>query len=295
MIGFSRARRSRRGRRPAQRPDARAARRGPGPARPAAAALTLHLRGTALDAYDGRAWSQSEPCDSARPSPTAGVDPSRAAWSRPDRQGHAHRPRADRSARDLPAARGVGPALQAARAARAGARRAACARARRARSATSRSTTAASSTTSSSAPERARRSSTLPAGERAALPRRSRPTCPPASQPRRGSGPTACASADEQGHAPSSTTCAPTTATTSARRRAGAKQPARRLPLRVEARALRVLLDGDGGDAPHGRHAHAQRDRLRRRHLQPLRQVLRGARRATRTRGSRSSSTTTAG
>ncbi len=49
----------------------------------------------------------------------------------------------------------------------------------------------------------------------------------------------------------------------------------RRLPLRVEARPLRVLLHRHGGDAAHGGRPDAQRHRLHRGQLQPLRQVLR--------------------
>ena len=75
---------------------------------------------------------------------------------------------------------------------------------------------------------------------------------------------------------------------------AGQAAAGRPLPLRVQARALRVLLDGDGAHAAHGRHPVAQRDRLRRRHVEPLRAATTPCARATRTRGSRRTSTTPA-
>ena len=73
---------------------------------------------------------------------------------------------------------------------------------------------------------------------------------------------------------------------------AGQAAAGRSLPLRVAARALRVLLDRDGDDAARGGHPVAQRDRLRRRDVESIRAVLRRSRRATRTRGSRRTSTT---
>ena len=56
---------------------------------------------------------------------------------------------------------------------------------------------------------------------------------------------------------------------------AGTPAARRPLPLRIEARTLRVLLDRDGADAPRRGHPIAERHGLRRRHVEPLRPLLR--------------------
>ena len=123
-----------------------------------------------------------------------------------------------------------------------------------------------------------------------ALPRAARGSAGAHRRPRAPAGPTTCRRPRRR-RAPSRTTSAseygydlnsPSQGTAAARRP---------LPLRVAARPLRVLLDGDGDDAPRRRHPVAQRDRLRRRHVEPLRASTTRCARGTRTRGSRPTST----
>ena len=244
--------------------------------------LTLRLRGTAFDAYDGRAWARTAErahARRARPSTSSDTYPDLPRPRPRARPRHLVRPRAHRPARDLPAAAHrracsceatePDPARRAARRSSAG---------RRTSSATPAPTRAGLRYDVYLARRaRGRSSSRSRAADRArylAMP----PELPGAHRGRsRSSGPTACRPPDAKARAhrgapPRTSTLRPELAL------GGQAAAARRLPLRVEARALRVLLDRDGDHAARPRHPVAQRHGVRGRDLQPLRPLLRGAR-----------------